>query len=75
MCGRYYIPEEDSAEELRVIIDEVNQQVHLLMDKSKAPLGERRLTDMVANYLPSTDIGSRKTRPLLLLKYFTYATI
>lgn len=26
MCGRYYIPEEDSAEELRAIIDDVNSQ-------------------------------------------------
>lgn len=26
MCGRYYIPEEDSAEELRAIIDEVNRK-------------------------------------------------
>ena len=26
MCGRYYIPEEDSAEELQEIIDEVNRK-------------------------------------------------
>ena len=26
MCGRYYIPDEDSAEELRVIIEEVNRK-------------------------------------------------
>ena len=26
MCGRYYIPEEDSAEELRAIIYEVNRK-------------------------------------------------
>ena len=26
MCGRYYIPEEDSAEELRAIIDDVNRK-------------------------------------------------
>lgn len=42
MCGRYYIPEEDNAEELRAIIDEVNRQ------NKCAPIkkGEIRLTDV-----------------------------
>lgn len=42
MCGRYYIPEEDSAEELRAIIDEVNRK------NKGAPIkkGEIRPTDV-----------------------------
>lgn len=42
MCGRYYIPEEDSAEELRAIIDDVNRK------NKGAPIkkGEIRPTDV-----------------------------
>ena len=51
MCGRYYIPEEDSAEELRAIIDEVNRKT------KGAPIkkGEIRPTD-VALFSPIIDL-------------------
>ena len=71
MCGRYYIPEEDSAEELRAIIDEVNRK------NKGAPIkkGEIRPTDVAPvrmRILPYC-MDYQRTLYRLLIVLFTIA--